>query len=53
MSLVLYLLTALALLWIDRRWVMPVSRPAALALLLFPFCFMGKCSSPAVSLNLC
>jgi uncharacterized membrane protein YfhO len=42
MSLVLYLLTALALLWIVRRWVMPVSRTAALALLLFPFCFMGK-----------
>ena len=42
MSLVLYLLTAIALLWIVRRWVMPVSRAAALALLLFPFCFTGK-----------
>ena len=42
MPLVLYLLTALALLWMVRRWVAPLSNLAAFALILFPFCFAGR-----------
>jgi uncharacterized membrane protein YfhO len=42
MSLLLYVLTALAMLWIAQRWVRPISRPAALALMLFPCCVTGR-----------
>ena len=42
MSLILYGLTALALLWMVRRWLMPLSAAAALALMLIPFCFTGR-----------
>jgi len=42
MALLLYLITALALLAIAHRCVRPIRRPAALALLAFPFCFMAR-----------
>lgn len=42
MPFLLYLLTALALLWLALRFVSPFSRYAALALLLLPLCFTGR-----------
>ncbi|MDQ6802140.1 MAG: YfhO family protein [Acidobacteriota bacterium] len=42
MALVLYAATAAGLLWLAHRYVMPVSRGAAAALVLLPFCFAGK-----------
>src|ERR1051326_2459384 len=42
MSLVLYLLTALPLLWVLHRFALSMSRAAALSLLLFPLCFTGR-----------
>jgi len=42
LTLLLYLLTSLALLWMARRWLMPVSATAALVLILIPFCFTGR-----------
>jgi hypothetical protein len=42
MSFLLYVATALLLLWFARRELMPVSRGAALALLLLPLCMTGR-----------
>jgi Bacterial membrane protein YfhO len=42
MSLLLYSLTALALLFVAARAVTPLSRGAALVLFLLPFCFVGR-----------
>jgi hypothetical protein len=39
---VLYLIVALALLFVWQRFVQPVSRAAALALFLLPLCFTGR-----------
>src|ERR1041385_1000443 len=42
MSLLLYALTALLLLFLAARAVTPLSRGAALVLFLLPFCFVGR-----------
>jgi hypothetical protein len=42
MSLLLYLAVALLLLWIAHRALMPLSRTAALVLILLPMCVTGK-----------
>jgi hypothetical protein len=42
MSLLLYALTALLLLFLAARLVTPLSRGAALVLFLLPFCFVGR-----------
>ncbi|MEA2237275.1 MAG: hypothetical protein QOC81_1999 [Thermoanaerobaculia bacterium] len=42
MSFLLYLLAALLLLWISHRWLAPLSRPAAIVVLLLPLCVTGK-----------
>jgi hypothetical protein len=42
MSLTLYIAVALLLLWIAHRALMPVSRAAALVLILLPMCITGK-----------
>ena len=42
MPLLLYVATALALLWLAGRFVKPFSPLAALALLLLPLCFTGR-----------
>ena len=42
MSLVLYIATASALIWLAHRYALRLSRGAALALLLFPLCFVGR-----------
>src|SRR4051812_7214895 len=42
MSLLLYLSVALLLLWIAHRALTPISKPAAIALLLLPMCITGK-----------
>jgi hypothetical protein len=41
-TLILYAATALALLWLADRFVIPISRGAAVALLLLPLCFTGR-----------
>jgi len=42
MVALLYFLTAAILLWLADRYVVPVSRGAAIALLLLPLCFTGR-----------
>src|SRR5437763_2538283 len=42
MSLLLYIAVALLLLWIAHRALMPLSRTAALVLILLPMCVTGK-----------
>jgi hypothetical protein len=42
MSLVLYALTAAAVLWLVRRFIAPLSWPVALVLFLIPFCLTGR-----------
>jgi hypothetical protein len=42
MSLLLYVATALLLLWIARRALMPVSRGAVIVLMLLPLCMTGR-----------
>jgi len=42
MSLLLYLIAALLLLWISHRFLMPLSRAAAIVLLLLPMCVTGR-----------
>lgn len=42
MPALLYASTAALLLWMTHRWVRPLSRPAALALALFPLFFTGR-----------
>jgi membrane protein YfhO len=42
MALLLYAATAAGLLWLAHRYVMPISRGAAVVLMLLPFCFAGK-----------
>lgn len=42
MSLLLYLITSLLLLWIARRALMPLSRGAAIVMLLLPLCVTGR-----------
>src|SRR5438067_4535811 len=41
-ALILYLVTAAVLLWLAHRFAVPLSRFAAPALLLIPFCFTGR-----------
>lgn len=41
MVFLLYAATAAALLWFCHRWVLRISRPAALILFLLPFCYVG------------
>ncbi len=42
MSFLLYVITAVLLLWLARRTLTPVSRGAAIVLLLLPLCITGK-----------
>lgn len=42
MALLLYVITAAALVWLAHRFVAPVSRGAAAALVLLPLCITGK-----------
>ncbi len=42
MSLALYLLTALALLWLANRFITPITRKDALLLILLPMLFTGR-----------
>jgi len=41
-ALLLYLVVVCAILWAWDRWVQPLTRAAALALLLLPLCFTGR-----------
>ncbi len=42
MTFLLYLATALLMLWLAHRWVTPLSRAASIVLLLMPLCFTGR-----------
>jgi Bacterial membrane protein YfhO len=42
MSLLLYLIAALLLLWISHRFLMPLSRAVAIVLVLLPMCVTGR-----------
>lgn len=42
MALVVYLVTALLLLWVSDRQLRPITRGAALVLILLPLCFTGR-----------
>ncbi len=41
-AIILYLVTASGLIWAWRRFVQPMSRAAAIVLVLLPFCFVGR-----------
>ncbi|HEY8183696.1 MAG TPA: hypothetical protein VII32_15740, partial [Thermoanaerobaculia bacterium] len=42
MTAILYAATAIVLLWLSDRYVLPISRGAAIILLLLPLCFTGR-----------